>query len=187
MSRWCRRAAALALLSLATAVRIAPAAEAQSPAGLKIDIRDLKSETRDLTFHIVSLDGSVTDVQTPREVQVTLAADVFFAFDKADLTVPAAVALADLAPRIGDQAKGTVRIEGYTDAKGTDAYNIDLSQRRAAAVQADLSRRLTGRNLNFEATGKGATNFVAPNTRPDGSDDPDGRARNRRVTITYTR
>jgi outer membrane protein OmpA-like peptidoglycan-associated protein len=36
------------------------------------------------------------------------------------------------------------------------------------------------------ATGHGSRQPVAPNAAPDGSDDPDGRALNRRVTVTYT-
>jgi outer membrane protein OmpA-like peptidoglycan-associated protein len=185
-------AATLAALVGSAAVPPATAqtrsAEPGAPTDLRTAVRDLVLPVpRDLIFEVVWLDGSVTDMETGPRVQVTLNADVFFAFDEADLTVPAAVALADLAPRIANQAKGTVRIEGYTDAKGTDAYNVELSQRRAEAVKADLSRRMGAKSVRFEAVGRGATEFVAPNTRPDGSDDPDGRARNRRVTVTYDR
>jgi OOP family OmpA-OmpF porin len=186
MSR-CRKAGGALLIAGLAGVGAAPAVGAQVPTPTSEDTRPLQYETRDLTFEVVSVDGAMTDVQTPAQVQLTLAADVLFAFDKADLTVPAAVTLADLASRIAAQAKGPVRIEGYTDAKGAGAYNVGLSQRRADAVVADLSRRMNGKDVRFEAVGKGATNFVAPNSRADGSDDPEGRARNRRVTITYSR
>jgi outer membrane protein OmpA-like peptidoglycan-associated protein len=184
-------AAAVALLGGAAGARPATARSASSAQGtggdVRFDIRDLAPDVRDMRASVMAMDGSVTDTRTQKQVELTLAADVFFAFDKAELTVPAAISLAELAPRVADEARGTVRIDGYTDAKGGDAYNVELSQRRAAAVRADLERRLTGRGLTLEATGRGATNFVAPNANPDGSDNPEGRARNRRVTITYDR
>jgi OOP family OmpA-OmpF porin len=154
---------------------------------LVFDIRDLAPGGDDLVFSTQELDGSVTDSQREKQVELTLAADVFFAFDRDGLTIPAAAALAALAPRIGDEARGTVRIDGYTDAVGDAEYNRDLSRRRAATVQADLERRITGKHLAFVATGHGASDFVAANTHQDGSDNPQGRARNRRVTITYDR
>jgi len=52
-------------------------------------------------------------------------------------------------------------------------------------VQTEIEGKLGGKPVAFAATGHGARDFVAPNAKPDGSDDPDGRARNRRVTITY--
>jgi OOP family OmpA-OmpF porin len=182
MSR-CRRAGALVLAS-ALGLGNATAARAETTTGPALDLR---FQALDIGFRVVSVDGSMSDVSTGREVQVTLDADVFFAFDRAELAVPAAVVLADLARRIAAQARDTVRIEGYTDAKGAADYNVQLSRRRADAVKADLSRRMDGRTVAFDVVGRGATNFVAPNTKPDGSDDSDGRARNRRVTITYTR
>jgi OOP family OmpA-OmpF porin len=158
---------------------------AAAPSGYKIDIRDLKGETRDYTFRVESMDGRSSDVRTPTQVTVTLSADVLFAFDKAELTPAAEAALGDLAPKIAREAKGTVKIDGYTDAKGEVAYNQDLSERRATAVETAIEARLGGTPVTFVATGHGARDFVAPNAKPDGSDDPDGRAKNRRVTITY--
>jgi outer membrane protein OmpA-like peptidoglycan-associated protein len=75
-----------------------------------------------------------------------------------------------------------VRIEGYTDGKGSDSYNQKLSLRRAESVKKWLETHgLAG--IRFSAAGFGAKNPVAPNTKPDGSDDPEGRQKNRRVEI----
>lgn len=74
-------------------------------------------------------------------------------------------------------------VDGHADAIGTDAYNYGLSMRRAQAVRDALVKtgvpaaRLTPR-------GFGKTRPVAPNTNEDGSDNPDGRAMNRRVELT---
>jgi outer membrane protein OmpA-like peptidoglycan-associated protein len=193
MSRWPGRGAAVLLplgfagLSMMTAT--AGASPAQTPTGdLKRVVLDInKPRVLDLNKRIVALDNSISDVTKGNEVTVTLNADVFFAFDKADLAPPAAGALGQLAPQLARDAKGTVRIDGYTDAKGADTYNQDLSQRRAAAVEAELKRLAGSASPTFSSNGHGAADPVAPNTKPDGSDDPDGRARNRRVTVTYTR
>ena len=73
-------------------------------------------------------------------------------------------------------------IEGHTDAIGSDADNQALSERRAAAVRTALEAEL-GSGYQYTSVGFGETKPVAPNTKPDGSDDPDGRALNRRVEI----
>ena len=73
-------------------------------------------------------------------------------------------------------------IEGHTDAIGSDADNQALSERRAAAVRGALEAAL-GSGYQYTSVGFGETRPVAPNTKPDGSDDPDGRALNRRVEI----
>jgi outer membrane protein OmpA-like peptidoglycan-associated protein len=83
-------------------------------------------------------------------------------------------------------ARGVVRIEGHTDGKGAAAYNQKLSERRAAAVQKWLAER-EGLRVKFATRGFGATKPVAPNAKPDGSDDPDGRQKNRRVEIVFGR
>jgi outer membrane protein OmpA-like peptidoglycan-associated protein len=78
-----------------------------------------------------------------------------------------------------------VRVDGYTDSVGSDAYNLGLSRRRAAAVSAALRGAIPAR-LAIQARGHGESDPVAPNTR--GADDnPAGRAKNRRVTISYGR
>jgi hypothetical protein len=65
---------------------------------------------------------------------------------------------------------------------GVSRYNQALSERRAAAVRAALEAEL-GSGYQYSSVGFGETAPVAPNTRPDGSDDPDARALNRRVEI----
>ncbi len=76
-----------------------------------------------------------------------------------------------------------IRVEGHTDAKGDPAYNQRLSLRRAQSVRRwllDSGGLEAGR---VAVRGFGETRPVAPNTRPDGSDDRGGRRLNRRVVI----
>jgi photosystem I P700 chlorophyll a apoprotein A2 len=80
-----------------------------------------------------------------------------------------------------------VVIQGFTDALGNDAYNQRLSERRAAAVKTWFATRGGLASMSFTTTGFGARNPVAPNRNPDGSDNPDGRQLNRRVTLIIRR
>ena len=73
-----------------------------------------------------------------------------------------------------------VEISSHTDSRGGEDYNMDLSQRRAEKVVEYLtSRGLAADRLR--AKGYGESNPIAPNTNPDGSDNPTGRAENRRT------
>jgi outer membrane protein OmpA-like peptidoglycan-associated protein len=84
------------------------------------------------------------------------------------------------------KARGSVaglRIDGYADALGNRAYNLDLSLRRSCNVALELSRRLARRTPPMEIRAFGEAYPAAPNAHPGGSDDPDGRARNRRVEV----
>ena len=145
-----------------------------------------RTKILDLVFRVEDLGGKVQDIQvkeTGAEIRIELAADVLFDFDKADILPRAEAALKQAAAVIKDKAKGTVRIEGHTDAKGVDAYNQRLSDRRAGAVKAWLIGKEQVRGVTFVTKGFGAKNPVAPNANADGSDNPNGRQKNRRVEI----
>jgi outer membrane protein OmpA-like peptidoglycan-associated protein len=122
--------------------------------------------------------------ETSSTIEVTLAADVLFDFDKSDLRAEAASTLHNLADVIRAKAHGRIAIRGYTDALGKDAYNQRLSEQRAASVKTWLAgheQQLVATRL---ATSRfGARDPVAPNRHPDGSDNPDGRQLIRRVTV----
>ena len=147
--------------------------------------KDAKFKVIDIVFKVESFGGQVVDLQvkeTETEVRIELAADVLFDFDKATLLPKAEDTLKKAAEFISQRAKGIVRIEGHTDAKGDDAYNKRLSERRAESVRKWFARNGLAR-LRFSSTGLGETRPVAPNTKPDGADDPEGRQKNRRVEI----
>jgi outer membrane protein OmpA-like peptidoglycan-associated protein len=134
------------------------------------------------------------EIQVPRGIRaikaydetckqrLTVAADALFEFDKATLNGDTEQTLAALGPMIQKAGKHTVRIEGHTDSVGTDAYNLKLSERRAQAVKEWLIA-----HSYVEAAamtqGFGKARPVAPNSNPDGSDSPAGRAQNRRVEV----
>ena len=154
-------------------------------APLRAQVVDLVFKTDDLVFNVVDMGGKVEDLtvqESDTEMRIDLAADVLFDFDKADLLPKAEETLQKAADLIKQRnAKGVVRIEGHTDAKGNDAYNQKLSVRRADSVKRWFESH--GLHEHFATAGFGAKKPVAPNAKPDGSDDPEGRAKNRRVEI----
>ncbi|HVS04104.1 MAG TPA: OmpA family protein [Thermoanaerobaculia bacterium] len=113
--------------------------------------------------------------ETELEVRVELPADVLFDFDRATIRPDAAQALAHLATLIRSHRGSSTLLEGHTDARGDEAYNQRLSQRRAAAVAAWLVEREDIAAGGLETRGWGES-------RPAASNDSDeGRQRNRRV------
>jgi outer membrane protein OmpA-like peptidoglycan-associated protein len=152
---------------------------------------DLQFKVLDLDFHQQDVAGVVQDLavkETPTEVQIDLAADVLFDFDKADVLPKAEETLGKAADIIRQRGpKGTVRIEGHTDGKGDDNYNMKLSVRRAESIRNWLVQKGGLASVHFTTEGFGKTRPVAPNANADGSDSPEGRAKNRRVTIVMSK
>jgi len=147
-------------------------------------VRDLEFRVGDLTFRSNALDNSERVVEAPEETSITLAADVLFEYNKADLTPEAGERLADLAAQLDELGAREVTIEGHTDSDGEDAANQDLSERRAEAVRGAFDAEL-GDDFTFVVEGFGESDPVAPNAHEDGADNPEGRALNRRVEITF--
>jgi OOP family OmpA-OmpF porin len=115
-------------------------------------------------------------VVVPTPQSVTYKADSFFDFDKTSLKPEGTAALLKML----EQAKGTnieeIRVEGHTDAVGSEGYNLKLSVRRAEAVKAFLVQQGIPANV-IKTEGFGETQPVANNATPD------GRAQNRRVMV----
>jgi outer membrane protein OmpA-like peptidoglycan-associated protein len=149
-------------------------------------VLDLKSRSLDLNFPVQAMGSKTVDLQvkeTKTEIRISLAADVLFDFDKSNIKKEAATALKNVAAMIREHAGVPVRVEGYTDAKGSYSYNQRLSEQRANSVKTWLATKEGLKGTKFSTKGFGAKNPIAPNTKPDGSDDPDGRQKNRRVEI----
>ena len=112
-----------------------------------------------------------------------LAADVLFAFNRSDLLPQASAALQESLANIrATYQYPVIRVEGHTDSIGSDAANDALSLRRAEAVR----QWLIGNGVPSAAItveGFGRRQPIASNTLPNGGDNIDGRARNRRVVL----
>jgi outer membrane protein OmpA-like peptidoglycan-associated protein len=131
------------------------------------------------------------EIQKPGPIQTVkeqclqrfrMGADTLFEFDKSTLTPPAETTLTELGPMVTKAGKHPVSVEGHTDAIGPADYNQRLSEQRARTVRDWLAARgYVPATTTIKGYGKDKP--VAPNTRPDGSDNPDGRALNRRVEV----
>jgi outer membrane protein OmpA-like peptidoglycan-associated protein len=112
---------------------------------------------------------------TPRGLVLTLG-DVLFDTGKAELNPGAGRKLDQLAQFLNEHKDRRVQIDGFTDSVGTDAYNEDLSRRRAGAVKsALLLRGVDSPRIGTEGYGKAYP--VATNS------DSGGRQLNRRVEV----
>jgi outer membrane protein OmpA-like peptidoglycan-associated protein len=117
-----------------------------------------------------------------REV-VSLRTDVLFAFGSAQLSPEADRVIDRAVEQIQALDGSRLVIVGHTDSIGSDAANQTLSEARAAAVDGALRAKLGAGAPPSEVVGQGESEPVAPNEFPDGSDNPAGRALNRRVAV----
>jgi outer membrane protein OmpA-like peptidoglycan-associated protein len=102
---------------------------------------------------------------------------ILFAFNSAVLDREALPVLEGVAQYLKAEPLKRLLIEGHTDNIGGDAYNLDLSQKRAEAVKAYLVAAGGIDAARLDAIGKGLTQPVAGNAMPE------GRAQNRRVVF----
>ncbi|HEY8545994.1 MAG TPA: OmpA family protein [Acidimicrobiales bacterium] len=142
-----------------------------------------RSDTSSELERRVSETLSELDVeQRGADTVVVLPDRVLFDFGEHDLRPEAIPVLDGLVEAMTLYADAPVKVHGHTDAIGSDAANQALSERRAGAVRDHFVDAGID-PARVHAQGFGETQPVAPNTHPDGSDDPEGRARNRRVEI----
>ena len=109
---------------------------------------------------------------------ITLATDAFFDFDRATLRPQAIAALNELVGQLrAAEVIGTIEITGHTCDIGTEAYNLSLSKRRAAAVREYfIAQGFSPTRLNTAGRGEQQPQFR--------NDSEANRRKNRRVDIS---
>jgi outer membrane protein OmpA-like peptidoglycan-associated protein len=123
--------------------------------------------------------ASVPVKQEPRGLVITLPGAVLFASGQYTLLASAQDKLNQVANVLKDQSDHKITVEGYTDSRGSDAMNQELSRNRADSVRQYLvDRGVSGDHI--DASGLGSTHPLADNSSPE------GRANNRRVEIVVT-
>ena len=128
-----------------------------------------------------ALDDSTSTLADNQKVTVTLASDVTFASDSADLTSAAEAQLKTVAGQLGQYPDGgTLTIVGHTDDVQDDAYNQTLSEKRANAVKTRLEQLTSLDKWQTSVSGKGESEPKVNDTTDE------ARAVNRRVEITLT-
>jgi outer membrane protein OmpA-like peptidoglycan-associated protein len=116
-------------------------------------------------------------VRSGDNITLDVPGGVTFAFDSADLNSQFYPVLDKVAATLAEYDKTVIEVAGHTDSVGSDAYNQQLSERRANSVAAYLSGHGVNR-ARMVTIGAGETHPVATN------DTDEGRAQNRRVEIT---
>jgi len=107
---------------------------------------------------------------------------IYFDFDQAGLVPRAQRQLEIVANLLRDDPKRKLRLSGHADALGSDPYNRKLSSARAFATRKALTELgVSGEQIVTE--GLGTLRPLDQNTKPDGTDNPEGRSRNRRTEI----
>ena len=116
---------------------------------------------------------------------VVFIPDVYFQFDSANLNYKARERISEIASILNESRvkQRNILVEGHTDSVGSNEFNLGLSIRRANAVKQRLIYGQVSEQ-RIMAKGYGEKYPVAQNTNPDGSDNSEGRAKNRRVEIT---
>jgi len=148
---------------------------------------ELKQKEIDLQKKQIELEKLKQDLkyqETAQSISISLQGDVLFDFGKAQLRPEAEAALEKVGTVIQQFPGGKVGIDGFTDSKGGKKQNLRPSKERAVSVK---EWRVKQKGISAEgitAKGLGEDNPSAPNQNPDGSDNPEGRAQNRRVQIT---
>ena len=127
---------------------------------------------------VTGTEQSVSDLRTNLD-NYTLqnTASVRFNFNSYDLTPEAKEALDQLALQIKDRENFILEIQGFADWIGSDAYNNQLTQKRAEAVRRYVAEQHNIALFRMHILGFGKIRPVADNNTPE------GRAENRRVEL----
>jgi outer membrane protein OmpA-like peptidoglycan-associated protein len=118
--------------------------------------------------------------RTARELETAGRAvvyGIYFDFGSDRIKEESSTTLAEIAGILRQNPSWSLAVEGHTDNIGSDAYNLDLSKRRAAAVRQALVARYKIDGKRLQANGYGASH------PKDTNGTLEGRARNRRVEL----
>jgi outer membrane protein OmpA-like peptidoglycan-associated protein len=144
-------------------------------------VADADARTREAQARAAALEAMMADLQakkTERGMVITIG-DVLFSTGQATLTQAGMGNLRKLADVLAQNPERTVLVEGFTDSVGSDASNLALSERRAAAVRAALlSMGVAGQRIAMKGYGEAF---------PVAANDTDGNKQlNRRVEIVLS-
>lgn len=142
--------------------------------GKSVDPKTLKELVTNITFDtLLVLDKIELE-------KVFVLENIYYDYNKFNIRQDAARELDKLVQLLVDNPEIKIELSSHTDSIDDHSYNLQLSQRRAeAAVSYIVERGISPDRL--VAKGYGEVKPIARNTNPDGSDNPEGRQRNRRT------
>lgn len=105
---------------------------------------------------------------------------VFHDFDQAAHSQGSGINIDDVIRILKENPWLVISVESHTDSKGSEEYNMKLAQRRASSCQTYLLRKgISATRVKVRYYGEERP--LEPNEKPNGADNPDGRAKNRRT------
>lgn len=164
-----------------SAAATAPNPAASSTASAPVPARSHKP------ISAAQLEAALRAEKTDRGLRLVLPADALFQSKEGELDDAAVSPLTTLSELVAAIKPRQIVVIGYTDSVGDDAANLTLSRERAHAVALWLTTHAAKARPHFIEEGFGRTRPVAPNHNADGSDNPEGRAANRRIEILLRR
>jgi len=185
-----RTIAAVVMTMMTTTAALTGAASPALAAGVndlpRVTQAELTESVSDLDLQIsyIRIQDTIHDVervsQQGSETVVTLTTDILFTFGKAELPTSATARIVTLVAKV--PRGGALSVEGHTDNVGSTGSNLALSKKRAAAVASVIATARPDIRLTVRGLGEGRP---AATNETGGTDDPAGRARNRRVELRY--
>lgn len=141
-------------------------------------------DSKALLSDSVSIGGATSIVSDPTGFgfSVALSGDYLFEFDEFKLSSQAQESLESIWSLYQKNDGTSILIEGHTDSKGNEDYNLTLSVKRASSVKSWFLNKGVSADL-ITTIGHGESKPIEPNTL-NGEDNPEGRALNRRVNIS---
>jgi peptidoglycan-associated lipoprotein len=151
--------------------------ESYTTLGKSVPVESLKELVTNITLDTVL-------VLDKLEKRIFRLENIYFGYDSSNIKPAAAKELDKLVDILNDNPEITkIEMGSHTDSVASDAYNLELSQRRAQSTVNYLIRKGISPD-RLEARGYGESKPIARNTNRDGTDNPVGRARNRRTEFT---
>ena len=148
--------------------------EKYSTKGKSVPVETLKELITNITLDTILV------LDRLEKNKIFVLQNIYFGLDSADIRPAAALELNKLVVLLNDNPEIKIEMGSHTDSIASDSYNLQLSQRRArSTVNYLIKKGIDEKRL--VAQGYGENKPVARNTNPDGTDNPEGRQRNRRT------
>ncbi|WP_449419542.1 OmpA family protein [Phormidium nigroviride] len=139
--------------------------------------------TQITTANIKKIETELKAEKAPEGIRINVPETILFDFDKYNVREQAKPTLAKINLLLRHYKSAHILINGHTDNQGEDTYNLELSKKRSAAIKYYFINVFKVQNTRMQTKGYGKTKPIAPNNNPDGSDNPAGREKNRRVEL----
>ncbi|MCB0494871.1 MAG: OmpA family protein [Cyclobacteriaceae bacterium] len=150
-----------------------------STVGRSIPQEELKQLVTNVTFDtLIYLEPIIID-------KAIVLENIYYDFAKWDIRPDAAQELDKLVDILKDNPEISIELSSHTDSVDTESYNMRLSQRRAESAVDYIVKSGIDRS-RITAKGYGESRPIARNTNPDGTDNPEGRQKNRRTEFKVT-